>query len=93
MMSDPKRLPLNGTKTHPLTPFALRTLAKLKAGPIPRQEVNPGVVDRLLRDDLVTLIDLPSPYKNNAGGKCVHVRISGPGLSALRAAQRTGAHK
>ena len=41
--------PVNGEKTHPLTPTARAVLRSLVKAPMPRQEVNPGVRDRLAR--------------------------------------------
>lgn len=73
------RLPLNGTKTHPLSKHALGVLDRLKAGPIPAQEINPGVVNRLLRGDNVELVNLPSPYKK--GGSVSHLRLRSDTLS------------
>ena len=48
------RQPQNGTKTHPLTDHAVGVLLELMNGPIPRYRLNPGVVNRLCREDLIT---------------------------------------
>ena len=77
-------LPLNGTKTHPLSTFALGVLRDLIGTPKPRQEVNPGVVDRLMRESLVEIVDLPSPYKAHKGGACAHLQITDAGRLAAR---------
>ena len=54
---------LNGGNTRPMSATAREMLAKIKVAPIPAQEINPGVVDRLLREGCVELVNLPSPYK------------------------------
>ena len=59
--------PLNGEKTHPLSAKALKVLDLIRRGPIPTQEINPGTVDRLLREGVVKLVELPSPYKSRKG--------------------------
>jgi len=45
------KLPLNGTKTHPLKPASLEALRRLARGPVPGHTLNPGVRDRLSRSD------------------------------------------
>ena len=45
--------PLNGTKTHPLSMFALGILKSLKNRPMLGYLINPGVYNRLWREDLV----------------------------------------
>jgi hypothetical protein len=47
--------PLHGTKTHPLSDHARGILAQLKRGPIPQYQINPGVINRLRREALVTI--------------------------------------
>lgn len=59
--------PLNGLRTHPLKPASLAALRRLKAGPLPRQEFNPGVADRLLRGAYVESYRGPSPYATRPG--------------------------
>jgi len=76
------RAPLNGTKTHPLTDHAIGALRKLRAGPLPRQSLNPGIVDRLLREALIELEDGPSPYKTKPGTR-QYAKITPGGLFAL----------
>jgi hypothetical protein len=75
--------PLNGTKTHPLTPFALNALREIAKTPAPTMTINPGVTNRLLREGLVELVELPSPYKKHRGGTCWHLRITDEGLKRL----------
>lgn len=81
--------PLHGTKTHPLTSHALAELRSLLSGPRPYLEINPGVIDRLMREDFIETVDLPSPYKVHKGGKCRHIRITPAGRD--RAQQPGGA--
>lgn len=60
--------PLNGTKTHPLSKHAVYALRRLaNEGPTPRQEFNPGVVNRLVREDLAKMEQRPSPYRTVRG--------------------------
>lgn len=70
---------------NPLSSHALDVLGTVKRQPVPRQEVNPGVVHRLLREALVELVDLPSPYKT-LPGTVDHLRITAAGERALSAA-------
>lgn len=77
-------LPLNGNKTHPLSDFARGVLRDLASAPKPRQEINAGVVDRLMRESLVEIVDLPSPYKSHKGGACAHLKITDAGRVAAR---------
>lgn len=51
-MSEPKRLPLNGTKTHPLSAHAIGVLRRLARQSMFGCEINPGVRDRLWREGL-----------------------------------------
>jgi hypothetical protein len=76
-------IPLNGTKTHPLKPSALEALRKLASSPMPRQELNPGVANRLERDALVETIMLPSPYKTHKGRDLEHYRLTDAGRATL----------
>lgn len=75
--------PLNGSKTHPLSPHAKEALGRVKSGPIPGQQINPGVINRLRRSDFIELIDLPSPYKTGRGRLLVHVKITQKGIDFL----------
>lgn len=67
--------PLSGEVTHPLSKHAISVLDDIKVAPVPTSEINPGVVNRLLRDGRVELVDLPSPFKR--GGKAPHLRYKG----------------
>jgi len=81
-MEQQTRKPLNGTKTHPLTAHAMAELRDLSNKPCPRQAVNPGVSDRLLREDLVEVVMLPSPFKTHGGKLLDHMRITDAGRRA-----------
>lgn len=80
------RAPLNGSKTHPLTPHALGVLADLAARPLPRQDINAGVVNRFEREGLVVEVELPSPFAAHKGRPIRHLKISDAGRAALAAA-------
>ncbi len=75
--------PLSGSKTHPLTPTSLEALRRLATKPLPRQELNPGVANRLLREALVESVDLPSPYATHKGRSIEHLRASAAGVARL----------
>lgn len=79
------RTSLNGGKTRPLTAHALEELGNIAKSPVPQCAVNPGVTDRLLREDLVTIESLLSPYKVHKGGKCPHLVVTDAGRFRLRA--------
>lgn len=76
------RTPLNGTKTHPLSAAARAALARIAAMPVPRQELNPGVANRLEREALAEQHDMPSPYRT-VRGTVVGLRITAAGRAAL----------
>lgn len=76
--------PLNGAETHPLTAHAKEKLRDLAAGPLPRQAVNPGVANRLLRENLVESVMLPSPFRTHNGKRIEHLRITDAGRCAAR---------
>ena len=71
--------PLNGEKTHPLSAKAKEVLADICCNPVPRQQINPGIVNRLLRGKLVREIYLKSPYAAHKGGTCVHLEATAAG--------------
>ncbi|MFK4706043.1 hypothetical protein ABIC83_002882 [Roseateles asaccharophilus] len=76
---------LNGGKTRPLTPHALGVLKDIARQPVPQQEINPGVRDRLHREHLVEDVELRSPYAVHKGGNCTHLKITEAGLAVLKA--------
>lgn len=75
--------PLNGSKTRPLTEVALLTLRDLATTPRPRQAINPGLANRLLRESLVEAVGLPSPYMSHKGRNIEHLRASEIGIAKL----------
>lgn len=77
--------PLNGTDIHPLSRHALDVLASLSRGPQPRQSINPGVRARLQAEDLIEMVDLPSPYAAHRRKPIPFLRITDAGLAALEA--------
>lgn len=75
--------PLNGTKTHRLSRHALGVLKGLMSNPTPTSIINPGVTNRLLREHLVEMTDLPSPFKTHKGGTTPHLVITSEGRLRL----------
>jgi hypothetical protein len=49
----------------------------------PVSTINPGVCNRLLREALVTVVEMPSPFKAHRGGTCAHLCITQAGRDAL----------
>lgn len=76
--------PLNGTKTHPLSAHAIADLCFLAVMPVPSSSLNPGVINRLLREELAEIVQLPSPFKTHAGRLISHLRITAAGLGRLK---------
>lgn len=76
-------MPLNGTNTHPLSPHARSELASLDA-PRPTQQINPGVINRLMRDNLIEIVSLPSPYASHRGRPIQHAVITAAGRAVLQ---------
>jgi hypothetical protein len=77
------KTPNNGEKTHPLTAIALGVLCESARGPVLKRGVNPGIVDRLTREDLVELIELPSPWAAKGKKEAWHLRILEPGRARI----------
>lgn len=74
-------MPLNGNKNHPLSAHALRALRLIRNAPLPAQEINPGVVRRLIEGKLANIVNLPSPYKTHKGKPIAHLEITEAGAS------------
>lgn len=72
-------LPLNGTKTHPLSDLARSALRDLSLRPMARRFFNAGLANRLERDGLVETVYLPSPFKIHKGHPIAHLRITDAG--------------
>lgn len=77
--------PNNGTKTHPLTSHALGVLRALLHRPMPMQEINPGVTNRLMREHLIEEESMVSPYQIHKGGNIRFAVITDAGRAALTA--------
>lgn len=75
--------PLNGEKTHALSEHSLGRLREIARHPLPRQDVNPGVANRLLREGLVQEVLLPSPFKSHKGKSIAHLSITAEGRQRL----------
>lgn len=76
--------PLNGEKTHPLSAHAHEELENISWHPLPTLAVNPGVINRLIREGLVVIVDLPSPFRAHRGGTCAHLEITEAGRNKLK---------
>ena len=79
-------LPLNGIKTHPLTEHGWAALEMLAGDPLPAQGINPGVVNRLLRENLVECYLSPTPYPTRRG-RINWLRITAAGIQRLEGRQ------
>ncbi|WP_147385497.1 hypothetical protein [Oleomonas cavernae] len=76
-------LPLNGSKTRPLSSYATAELRNIAVAPVPRCSVNPGVVNRLLRGGLVEIVLRPSPFRRRASVMIEHLKITAAGNEML----------
>lgn len=76
--------PLNGEKIHPLSDYAHGVLRMLALSPAPVCEVNPGVINRLLREDLARCGPHPSPFKVHKGKPIEHLHITDAGRAVVR---------
>ena len=85
-MTDTAIPPCNGAKTHPLSKHALGVLRALAHEPMPMQEINPGVSNRLMRERLIDTQPMLSPYKTHKGAKIAFAVITDAGRAALAAA-------
>ena len=80
-------LPLDGIKTHPLSDHAWSVLRMLAHdGDMPTQLINAGVVNRLLREALVSVYLAPTPYRTRKGN-INWLQITQAGLSRLQERQ------
>ena len=68
-----------------LSEHALAELRNISHGAVPRSSVNPGVVGRLLRDGLVEVTLLPSPFKTHRGARIDHLRLTKAGYDVALA--------
>lgn len=67
----------------PLSEHALSELRNIARKPLTCLEVNPGVRERLSREGLVEIVQLPSPYKKHKGANCSHLQITEKGRGYL----------
>lgn len=75
--------PLNGTKTHPLTPHARGVLRELAMAPMLRQNMNAGVADRFERGGLAEQVMLPSPFQIHRGKPIRYMQITDAGRKVI----------
>ena len=69
---------------NPLSPHALHELREIAFKPLPRCAVNPGVVDRLLRERLAEIVQMASPFKVHDGRMLDHLKITRAGRDRLK---------
>lgn len=75
--------PLNGSRTHPLKEPSIQVLRALRTFPIPYGEINAGVIDRLIREDLVEVTEVPNPYPSKKAKMVRAIKITIAGLLRL----------
>lgn len=63
----------------PLSDHAKGVLRRLLGGPVVINDINPGVMNRFRREDLVEIVRLPSPYKSHTDW----VQITEAGKAAI----------
>jgi hypothetical protein len=68
----------------PLSNHALDALRRAVKAPVPRSEINPGVVSLLRRLGLATVKDLQSPFPSHHGRKIPHVLATLAGAERVR---------
>lgn len=67
---------------------SMSALSALASRPKPRQEFNPGVCGRLLREALVESVQMPSPYATHKGRNIEFFQITDAGRALLPANRR-----
>jgi hypothetical protein len=67
----------------PISDHADRVLDGLVVGPRPRQELNPGVAERLEKSGYIETYSDISPYKTHKGTRISFVRITDKGRKYL----------
>lgn len=70
---------------RPLSAHALAELRDIAASPVPAVSVNAGVVARLLREGLVIIMQLRSPFRTHKGKLIAHLEITDAGRQRLKA--------
>lgn len=73
----------NQGQLRPLTAHGLSELRRIAEKPVPQQDVNAGVYDRLSRESLVRVVQLPSPYAIHKGKNINHLEITDAGRAKL----------
>lgn len=68
---------------RPLSEHAIRALRSLDPLPKPCVSYNPSVVHRLMRDNLVEVVRLPSPFHTHKGKLIQHMRLTDSGRAVL----------
>lgn len=63
----------------PLSDHARGILRDMLRRPVPLQEVNAGVYDKLRREGLAKIIPYTSPYAKHKGGVCDHLTLTDAG--------------
>lgn len=75
---------LNGGKnTHTLSAHAIQELKNINEHPLPRSTVNPGVVDRLMRENLIEVAQFSSPFKVHKSANIDFLYITTEGKARL----------
>ena len=74
---------MNGSKYRPLSDVARSILADIAKSPTPCLELNPGVVNRLVGEDLARVVWLPSPYKTHKGREIGFLEITQKGVDEV----------
>lgn len=93
-MSRPPRTSYSNGKPNleiPLSPTAWNALESLARGEFPAQQVNPGVVSKLVSHGLATSVQRPSPYASHKPGTQVaFLQITDKGREELEARAQNG---
>lgn len=83
--------PLHGERTHPLSQHAWTVLRQCAIAPVPRQTINPGVANRLLREDktqgiqpLARIEMRPSPFRTHHGKVIQFVVLTEHGMQVAK---------
>lgn len=69
--------------SEPLTAHAIAQLRRVCVQPVPKQELNAGVVKKFRDEGLADIIYLPSPYKLNRNQRIAHLQGTAAGLARL----------
>ena len=76
-------------KKRPLSQSAKAALEAIFRQTQPRQEFNPGVVDRLMRDGLVDVVLRRSPYRSHRDRRMIeHLEVTAAGKDLVNGVSR-----